>query len=117
MEAPRLYSMLKGIELVGRHCSASRQCATEPMEEIIDYLSPIPTEPLPCQGTLGFRVQRYGMTCWGDLFTSRQKIVMLTLLDALRKTKERYSEQAADFVAVAISRFSDISNALCQRIC
>ncbi len=79
-----------------------------------DCLPTIPSEPLPRQGTLGFRVQRYGMRCWGDLFTSRQKIVMLTLLDALQKTKERYSEQAADFVALAISRFSDISNALCQ---
>lgn len=77
-------------------------------------LSAVPKEPLPPQGTLGFRVQRYGMTSWGDLFTSRQKLVMLTLLEALQQTKEHYSEQAVDFVALAVSRFSDISNALCQ---
>ena len=29
---------------------------------------PIPDEPLPPVGTLGFRVQRYGMRRWGDLF-------------------------------------------------
>ena len=34
---------------------------------------PVPDEPLPPIGTLGFRVQRYGMAKWGDLFTARQK--------------------------------------------
>ena len=37
-------------------------------------LCPVPDEPLPPIGTLGFRVQRYGMLQWGDLFTARQKI-------------------------------------------
>jgi adenine-specific DNA methylase/REP element-mobilizing transposase RayT len=36
-------------------------------------LCPVPDEPLPPVGTLGFRVQRYGMLQWGDLFTARQK--------------------------------------------
>ncbi len=36
-------------------------------------LCPVPDEPLPPVGTLGFRVQRYGMAKWGDLFTTRQK--------------------------------------------
>jgi putative DNA methylase len=38
-------------------------------------ISVIPDEPLPPQGTLGFRVQLYGMTQWGDLFTARQKMM------------------------------------------
>jgi adenine-specific DNA methylase len=33
----------------------------------------LPDEPLPPTGTLGFRVQRYGMSGWGDLFTPRQR--------------------------------------------
>ncbi|RMF09072.1 MAG: DUF1156 domain-containing protein [Alphaproteobacteria bacterium] len=37
-------------------------------------LCPVPDEPLPPIGTLGFRVQRYGMLQWGDLFTARQKL-------------------------------------------
>ena len=45
---------------------------------------PIPDEPLPPVGTLGFRVQRYGMLRWGDLFTARQKIT----LDVLAKSCE-----------------------------
>jgi putative DNA methylase len=46
-------------------------------------LNPIPDEPLPPQGTLGFRVQRYGITTWGDLFTARQKLSLSTCLTAL----------------------------------
>ncbi len=46
-------------------------------------LSPIPDEPLPPVGTLGFRVQRYGMLQWCDLFTARQKLEMLTFIRAI----------------------------------
>ena len=42
-------------------------------------LCPVPDEPLPPIGTLGFRVQRYGMFQWGDLFTARQKMALLFL--------------------------------------
>ena len=42
-------------------------------------ICPIPDEALPPIGTLGFRVQRYGMLRWGDLFTDRQKVAMVTL--------------------------------------
>ena len=39
-------------------------------------LCPVPDESLPPVGTLGFRVQRYGMLQWGDLFTARQKAAL-----------------------------------------
>ena len=42
-------------------------------------LCPVPDEPLPPIGTLGFRVQRYGMLQWGDLFTARQKVALQCL--------------------------------------
>jgi putative DNA methylase len=42
-------------------------------------LCPVPDEPLPPIGTLGFRVQRYGMLQWGDLFAARQKVALGTL--------------------------------------
>ena len=45
-------------------------------------LCPVPDEPLPPIGTLGFRVQRYGMLQWGDLFTARQKVALATLAHA-----------------------------------
>ena len=40
-------------------------------------LCPAPDEPLPPIGTLGFRVQRYGMLRWDDLFTARQKMALV----------------------------------------
>lgn len=42
-------------------------------------LSLTPNEPLPPHGTLGFRVQLYGMEKWDDLFTPRQLLVLSTL--------------------------------------
>ena len=48
-------------------------------------LCPVPDEPLPPIGTLGFRVQRYGMLQWGDLFTARQKVALLHIGLAIRR--------------------------------
>ena len=47
-------------------------------------LSAIPDESLPPQGTLGFRVQLYGMLQWGDLFTARQKLALCRLAEGVR---------------------------------
>ena len=46
-------------------------------------LCPVPDEPLPPIGTLGFRVQRYGMLRWGDLFTARQKVALVELVQRI----------------------------------
>ncbi len=48
-------------------------------------LCPVPDEPLPPIGTLGFRVQRYGMLQWGDLFTARQKVALLHIGLAIKR--------------------------------
>jgi putative DNA methylase len=52
-------------------------------EKLPDGISVIPDEPLPPQGTLGFRVQLYGMTQWGDLFTARQKLALSRMAQAV----------------------------------
>ncbi|GIW40411.1 MAG: hypothetical protein KatS3mg076_0988 [Candidatus Binatia bacterium] len=57
-------------------------------------LYPVPDEPLPPVGTLGFRVQRYGMLQWGDLFTARQKVALVTLARLVRGAA-RASDDAA----------------------
>lgn len=52
----------------------------------------VPDELLPPIGTLGFRVQRYGMLKWGDLFTYRQKLAMITwrnILNTVQKNSNR----------------------------
>ena len=61
--------------------------AQERLENILDEwaeegrqgLCPVPDEPMPPIGTLGFRVQRYGMLQWGDLFTKRQKAALVSI--------------------------------------
>lgn len=44
----------------------------------------VPNEPLPQHGTLGFRIQPYGLTQWGDLFTPRQQVGLVALVAAAR---------------------------------
>ena len=75
-------------------------------------LCPVPDEPLPPIGTLGFRVQRYGMLQWGDLFTARQKVA-LVMLSRLVSTHD-CSPDVRLLLALSVSRFADIANCLCQ---
>jgi adenine-specific DNA methylase len=74
-------------------------------------VSAIPDEPLPLMsGT--FNVPLYGMTSWGDLFSVRQLVTMLILLKLVRSHRD--SSPASRIAALALSRFSDIFNSLCQ---
>jgi adenine-specific DNA methylase len=75
-------------------------------------LSPVPSEPLPPVGTLGFRVQRYGMTRWGDLFTARQKLVLATLARIV--ARQQKAAPSSEILGLAVSRLADISNSLCS---
>jgi putative DNA methylase len=52
----------------------------------------IPNEPLPPQGSLGFRVQLYGMKCWGDLFAPRQLLALVTLTRIVKKLSNNPNE-------------------------
>lgn len=65
----------------------------------------LPDEPLPPQGTLGFRVQRYGITRWSDLFTARQKLVLATIIAELQKATEQDKavREAASFLVGRIA--------------
>ena len=68
-------------------------------------LCPLPDEPLPPIGTLGFRVQRYGMVQWDDLFTARQKVVLERLVRLLNHGSNE--QHIIRFLALAVSRFMD----------
>ena len=67
-------------------------------------LCPVPDEPLPPIGTLGFRVQRYGMLQWGDLFTARQKMMLACFGDPLNLKSSRDS---LVFMVMALDRCAD----------
>lgn len=73
-------------------------------------LSSVPDEPLPPIGTLGFRVQRYGMLQWGDLFTARQKLALTVLVEVMTRsvglTEALRALIACAFNRVAMSNMS-----------
>ncbi|MCY4340927.1 MAG: DUF1156 domain-containing protein [Gammaproteobacteria bacterium] len=73
-------------------------------------LCPVPDEPLPPIGTLGFRVQRYGMLQWGDLFTARQKLALITLGNLTQSQIDK--EWLKTLVAFGISKQSDFNSSL-----
>ena len=78
-------------------------------------LRPVPDEPTPPGGGSGagraFSLHRYGMFQWGNLFTARQKVVLLDLLETVRSRTDAGSLAAA---ACAFDRVA-MSNMTCTR--
>ncbi len=82
---------------------------------------PIPNEPLPIKGTLGFRVQNYGILNWGDIYTARQALTLATIARLVREAGKRASgetskEQGTTYqaiLALCLSRLIGRVNALC----
>jgi adenine-specific DNA methylase len=84
-------------------------------------MDPVPDEPLPPLETLGFRVQRYGLTRWGDLFNPRQKLALITFAEKVRQAHAQMLSQGADsdfakavvtYLALVISRMADFETAM-----
>ena len=76
-------------------------------------LCPVPDEPLPPIGTLGFRVQRYGMLQWGDLFTARQKVALVGLAQYMEALSKNDCVNAdCELLSMAASRCSSFWSSL-----
>ena len=69
-------------------------------------LCPVPDEPLPPIGTIGFRVQRYGMLQWGDLFTARQEVALTFLAASVRRSFFR-SDVLSKCLTLAVGKNAD----------
>jgi adenine-specific DNA methylase len=65
-------------------------------------MSLVPDEPLPPHGTLGFRVQLYGMEQWGDLFAQRQALALATLVRLVREAGEKLAAEHENGMAAAV---------------
>ncbi|MDW7728112.1 MAG: hypothetical protein SCH70_13610 [Candidatus Methanoperedens sp.] len=80
--------------------------ATEELErrkkEHKGKLSLVPDEPLPPQGTLGFRVQLYGMEHWGDIFAPRQALALTTLARLVREAGKKLADEHENGMAAAV---------------
>ncbi|MDZ7413264.1 MAG: DUF1156 domain-containing protein [candidate division KSB1 bacterium] len=82
----------------------------------------VPDEPLPPYGTLGFRVQPYGLTRWCDLFTPRQLLALLTFVKHVRAAHQEMLAQGMDaeraravatYLGVWVDRVADYLSSLC----
>jgi putative DNA methylase len=78
------------------------------------------TEPLPPDGTNGFRVQKYGMSEWGDLFNFRQTVSLNTyarLAKEFIRTKwaneGEFAEAVQVVLALIVDRLADLNSSLC----
>jgi len=98
----------------------------ELFQEARDLLTEVgdeaPGEPLPEIGTLGFRVQRYGLTRWGDLFNGRQLLALLTFSRQVRTAYEAIVGEGAEterakavatYLALTVDRLADYNSTLC----
>ena len=86
-------------------------------------MDPVPDEPLPPVGTLGFSVQRYGLTRWGDLFNPRQKLALITFADKVRHAhahllaqgaEPEFAKAVATYLALALDMMAVSCNSLCR---
>jgi adenine-specific DNA methylase len=87
--------------------------------------NPIPTELLPLErarGFSGFRVLLYGMTKWGDLFNSRQKLAIITFIEKIRLAyeemiiegyQEEYAKAVVSYLALILNRQIEQNSTVC----
>ncbi len=96
---------------------------TKKREELLPEwgIDPVPDELLPPKETLGFRVQRYGILRWGDLFNARQNLALITFCDKVRQAHSKILEGAGDeeyakavvaFLGMAVDRLSDYDSSI-----
>lgn len=80
----------------------------------------VPAEPMPKPGTLGFRVQPYGFRTWGDIFTPRQMLCLLSFAAVVREADHVMADLDADrrravatLLAVIVDRLTDFNSTGC----
>jgi adenine-specific DNA methylase len=86
-------------------------------------MDPVPDESLPPVGTLGFRIQRYGMKRWGSLFNARQLLALITFTDKVRQAHEQmiaeemeseFAKAVVTYLALLISRCADFGSTIAR---
>lgn len=88
-------------------------------------VEPIPHEPTPEAGGKGaeraFSIRNYGLNVWGDLFNSRQKLALVTLVEKVRelygiimkaKHEKEYLEAIVAYFAILLDKIASSSNTL-----
>jgi len=117
-------SPVRGFRLAAEQdVAVARQAAEELARREREHTGPlplVPDEPLPPEGSLGFRVNLWGMATWGDLFTPRQALALSTFVRLVREAYEQVREETGDpgfaravatCLAVAVSNLVPMLNA------
>lgn len=82
----------------------------------------VPDEPMPVQGTLGFRVQPYGLTKWSSIYTKRQMLCLMTFSAYIRESENEASKISygddqlkalITYLAVILDRLADFNSTGC----
>jgi putative DNA methylase len=88
-------------------------------------MDPVPDEEIQMTGRGQITTPLFGMTKFGDLFNSRQKLALITFADKVRQAHAHLLAQGAEpefakavvtYLALAISRLADRNSVLCRVI-
>ena len=86
-------------------------------------INPVPNEELIETSGNQMAPLRYGMTEWGDLFNTRQKLVLITLIEKLRNLhtmmleeydEPEYAKAITTYLALLIDKIASSSNEFCR---
>jgi len=77
-------------------------------------LCPVPDETISLNEIRRISVPIYGMTSWGDLFTARQKVALLTLAAGTAALNRPADIGAQELLAVSVNKTADLGNALAR---
>ena len=94
------------------------QKSQQKIKELEQHQIFLPTSPLPPDGALGFRIQKYGFTKWEDIFSYRQKLLILSYIAAIKKIsiknqKQDYEKIIKTILGLNLSKNITFSSSLC----
>jgi adenine-specific DNA methylase len=94
---------------------AAKKLEAAAAKKLDDELSPLPDEVLPPHNTNCFRLPNYGLKQWSSVFTVRQNLALVTLIELARTTTPRRMDvdnALKRVVALVVSRCADASSSL-----
>lgn len=75
-------------------------------------IPPVPSEEISLNEIRRISVPIYGMTCWGDLFTVRQKLALATFIKSTASVAKSTDERMLALLALASGRAADQMSSL-----
>ena len=106
------------------HLITSDEVIARRMEQLCDDTGlTAPGEPLAAEDHQHFQAPMYGMLRFGDLFTPRQQLLLLTLCANTREAYQRIGEESGDwdfaagvaaFLGLLVGRVADRGSTLCR---